>query len=78
MALLTSVDAPRMPLDLRLRSRQFSALLSRSRADVPPMCPGASRSAPSHLALKSQWSEAAPSKIVKLSGLAGCDQDTCS
>jgi len=25
--------------DLLLRSRQFSTLLGRSRADVPPMCP---------------------------------------
>jgi DNA-binding MarR family transcriptional regulator len=29
-----------MQLDLRWRSRQFSTFLGRSRADVPPMCPG--------------------------------------
>jgi hypothetical protein len=36
----TSVDVPGMVSDLRMRSRQFSALPGISRADVPPMCPG--------------------------------------
>jgi len=37
---LTLDDAPGMTSDLRMRSRQFSALPGISRADVPPVCPG--------------------------------------
>jgi hypothetical protein len=36
---LTSGDAPGIPPDLRMRSRQFSTLPDGSRAHVPPMCP---------------------------------------
>ena len=46
---LTSIDESGTSSDLLLRSRQFLMLLSRSHADVPPMCPVLS-----HLTLKCQ------------------------
>lgn len=63
---LTSTDAGRMPFDLRIRSRLFSAPLGRARGDVPPMCPGGFW--PSYRILNR------PSKRAKLSVLDTCCQ----